>query len=156
MTKRRRNAIVAVTVLAGIGLLALFQIEVAKNTGIGLSEMQIMEKGADKTTYGLTLKFENPGVLPFVVGETRYSITVNGEKVGEGMIDPFILEPLGSKTVNSRFVAETHIIEKYRDTFEEEDSRIDGTSTYNLSLLSFEVPFDHEPTPDQMRQFFNQ
>lgn len=142
--------------MAGVGLLAFFQIEAAKNTGIGLYDMQKVEESADKTTYGLTLKFENPGVLPFVAGETSYSITVNGEKVGEGVMDAFALEPLGSKTISSRFVAETQIFEKYKNSFEEEDSRIEGTSTYDLSLFSFEVPFGHEPTPDQMRQFFNQ
>ncbi len=155
MTKRRKKAIIISSVLGGLAVLAFFQAYTAKNLGVGLYEITEVEKNADTTTYDLALKFENPSVLLFLIGETAYSVTVNGEKVGDGVMDPFMLEPLGNKIIRSEFVADTQVFEKYKNTFEDEDSMVTGKSTYSLLLGSFDVPFEHEPTPDQMRQFFN-
>jgi LEA14-like dessication related protein len=155
MTKRRRNAIIISSVLGGIAARAFFQAYAAKNMNVELREMEEVGRDAGKTFYDLALKFDNPSILLFLVGDTTYSVTVNGEKVGEGIMEPFVLEPLASKVVNSKFVADTEIFEKYRNAFEDKESLVNGRSTYRPPLFSFDIPFDHEPTPDQMKQFFS-
>lgn len=153
---KRRHVIVIGVVIASIVMLGFLQVEAAKNLRVQMHDSTITEKNDDKTNYDLALRFENHSILPLTVGDARYSISVNGERMGEGEMSAFILAPFESRTVNSKFVADTYLVEKYKHSIEQNDSRLSGTSTYRLYLLSMDMPFDHKPSPDQIRQFFNQ
>ena len=152
----RRRILIIAMVVASIAIVTFLQVEAARNLNVEMHDSKIVERNGSKTTYDLTLRLENPSILLLSIGDTSYSITVNGEKVGDGKIDVFMLGPFESKTINSKFVADTSLVEKYKNSAEQNHSRLSGASAYRLYLLTLDVPFDHEPTPEQIRQFFNQ
>ena len=151
-----KRALIIIIVLSSIAILAFLQAEAARNLIVQMFDSKIVEKNDSKTTYDLTLTFKNPSILPLSVGDTNYSITVNGEKVGQGRIGTFMLGPFESKAVNSKFVAYTYLVERYKHSVDQDDSRLQGISTYRLYLLALDIPFEHKPKPEQIRQFFNQ
>jgi len=152
----RRRSIIIITVIAGMALLGFLQVEAARNLTVVLYDSKIIERNDVTTTYDVTLRFQNPSILVLTTGDTKYGITINGERIGEGKITTFTLGPLESKTVNSEFTADTKLVEKYKHSVEQNNSKLNGASTYRLYLFSVEVPFEHEPKPEQIKQFFNQ
>ncbi len=152
----RRRSIIIITVIAGIALLGFLQVEAARNLTVVLYDSKITERNDVTTTYDVTLRFQNPSILVLNTGDTKYSITINGEKIGDGKITTFTLGPVESKNVNSKFIADTKLVEKYKHSVEQNNSKLSGTSTYRLYLFAVDVPFEHEPNREQIKQFFNQ
>ncbi len=89
-------------------------------------------------------------MLILTAGETEFFIIANNEMVGEGQLEPFILQPLDSSYVKGTFYTNSDVDE------ESQSIKISGVTKYDIFFTSIDVPFIYYPTEEQAREFIHQ
>ena len=145
---KKAAAVFVVLVVAGFGY---WQYAAASQIDVSVSQSQKTDLD-DGASYQIQLSFDNPSLLYLTAGQTEFSVYLDGEHVGEGKLDPFVLPSVSSAYVDGTF-------ETYRDLDEADELpkvRISGVTKYNAGIASIEVPFVFYPTNEQAREFINQ
>jgi len=126
----------------------------ATQIGVVVTESELLEKNAAGSTYYVQLEFNNPSLLMLNAGQTHFIISVEDEKVAEGVLEPFVLPALSKVVVEGKYQT-TH------NPSDEKDEKISpvtisGVTKYDLFFTSLDVPFIYFPPEEQAREFIHQ
>jgi LEA14-like dessication related protein len=151
---RRRIALIAVAAVAGTAaFFAYFGIEAAKNMDVSMQDSTVLSKDDQMTKYDATIQFRNTSFVPLTIGDTTYNINIDGDYLGTGKIESFVIGPYSTMLVSSEFIANNTTLDRYGGEIPHERTQLTGTSNYNLYLTAFDVPINYNPTADQVQKF---
>lgn len=148
--KSSKKAAIIVLVL-GIGLFGYSQYASASQIGVVITNSQILEENENGATYDIELKFENPSLLVLTAGKTDFFVMANEKIIGQGQLEPFMLQPLSSTMTKGIFSTESQ-----NNSDELPVVKLTGVTKYDIVFTSLEVPFVYYPTEEQAREFIHQ
>lgn len=155
MQRRSKTAIIAVCVIAALGIFAYSQYLSATHLSISILESKMMQRNADNSLYNMKLQFQNPSLFPINVGETDFIISINNENLGTGTLQPLLIPPMGKISSQAPFTADNKILDKYNKSDSVPNVKLTGTSKYEISVISVNVPFTYYPTEQEAREFIH-
>ena len=103
----------------------------------------------------MTLQFKNPSLLPISVGQTDFTISINNENLGTGILQPLVIPPMGIVSSQAPFTADNAILDKYNKNQNVPSVVLTGTSKYEIAIMSVNVPFTYYPTEQEAREFIH-
>lgn len=155
MERRSKVIIIAVCVVAAVGIFAYSQYLSATHLSISILESKIIQRSANNSLYNMTLQFQNPSLLPINVGQTDFVISINNENLGTGTLQPLVIPPMGKIASQAPFTADNAILGKYDKSDNVPNVKLTGTSKYGISIISVNVPFTYYPTEQEAREFIH-
>lgn len=152
---RKRNLGIVALVFIGLAIFGYTQYLSVSQVSASAVQSELLGTDESGSNYYIELEFTNPTLLALATGETEFAIESDGEKVGEGVLDPLTLPPLSKATVTGTYHAEN------ADSLQGPESespvvRIVGETEYDMLFVSIEVPFEYYPTDEQARGFIHQ
>ncbi len=136
------------SLLAGVILFGYSQYAFASQVEVGLAKSDIIENSDNRQIHSIELEFENASFLFLTLGKSEFDIYQNGQKIGQGQLDNFVLPPLSKILVDGTFVTDSKISNEQTNNI-----RIDGVLNYDLLVVSIDIPFVYHPTQEQAREF---
>ncbi len=155
MERRAKVVIIAVCVVAAIGIFAYSQYLSATHLSISILESKVIQRNDNNSLYNMTLQFQNPSLLPINVGQTDFVISVNDENLGTGTLQPLVIPPMGKISSSAPFTADNTVLDKYSNNDVIPKVKLSGTSKYGISIISVNVPFTYYPTEQEAREFIH-
>ena len=151
MRKGKKGLIVFL--ILGIGLFGYSQYASATQIGVIITESELLTENENGATYNVELEFNNPSLLMLNAGKTNFIISVEDEKVADGVLEPFVLPALSKVVVEG-----TYQTNKSQENNNDEISpvTISGITKYDLFFTSLDVPFIYFPPEEQAREFIHQ
>ncbi len=151
MRKGKKGLIVFL--ILGIGLFGYSQYASATQIEVIITESELLTENENGATYNVELEFNNPSLLMLNAGKTNFIISVEDEKVADGVLEPFVLPALSKVVVEG-----TYQTNKSQENNNDEISpvTISGTTKYDLFFTSLDVPFIYFPPEEQAREFIHQ
>ena len=151
MRKGKKGLIVFL--ILGIGLFGYSQYASATQIGVIITESELLTENENGATYNVELEFNNPSLLMLNAGKTDFIISIEDEKVADGVLEPFVLPALSKVVVEG-----TYQTNKSQENNNDEISpvTISGITKYDLFFTSLDVPFIYFPPEEQAREFIHQ
>jgi len=153
--RRSKVIIIAVCVVAAVGIFTYSQYMSATHLSISILESKIIQRNDNNSLYNMTLQFQNPSLLPINVGQTDFVISINGENLGTGTLQALVIPPMGKISSQAPFTADNTILHKYDKSDNVPNVKLTGTSKYGISIISVNVPFTYYPTEQEAREFIH-
>jgi len=153
--RRSKVIIIAVCVVAAVGIFTYSQYMSATHLSISILESKIIQRNDNNSLYNMTLQFQNPSLLPINVGQTDFVISINGENLGTGTLQALVIPPMGKISSQAPFTADNTILHKYDKSNNVPNVKLTGTSKYGISIISVNVPFTYYPTEQEAREFIH-
>ena len=141
---------VIIILVVGVVVFGYSQYASASQIGVAITQSELLEESDRGSSYNVELQFDNPSVLVLTAGESEFFVTAEGETVGQGKLDPFVLLPLNSALASGTFQANTDL-----DSDDPPALKISGLTKYDVWLASIEIPFVFYPTAEQTREFID-
>ena len=140
--------------IIGVASFGYIQYASATQIGVIVTESHLLEKNDSGSTYNVQLEFDNPSLLVLNAGTTVFIISVEGQKVADGVLEPFVLPAMGKVTVEGTYQTN----QKSESVEDEEISMvtISGVTKYDVFFTSIDVPFIYFPPEEQAREFIQQ
>jgi len=140
--------------IIGVASFGYIQYASATQIGVIVTESHLLEKNDSGSTYNVQLEFDNPSLLVLNAGTTVFIISVEGQKVADGVLEPFVLPAMGKVTVEGTYQTN----QKSESVEDEEISMvtISGVTKYDVFFTSIDVPFIYFPPEEQARDFIQQ
>ena len=148
--KTRKKAIIIFVIVAGI--FGFSQYASASQIGVTIAKNELLEQNGNEATYNMQLEFNNPSLLVLTAGKTDFVISVEDEKIGDGVLEPFVLPAMSKALVDGVYKSD----KKYSDSQNTPLVKISGVTKYDVLFTSLDVPFVYYPTEDQAREFIQQ
>ncbi|MHB8601338.1 MAG: hypothetical protein ACYC6W_00585 [Nitrosotalea sp.] len=155
MERRSKVIIIAVCIVAAVGIFGYSQYMSATHLSISILESKIIQRNDNNSLYNMTLQFQNPSLLPINVGQTDFVISINGENLGTGTLQALVIPPIGKIASQAPFTADNTILHKYDKSNNVPNVMLTGTSKYGISIISVNVPFTYYPTEQEAREFIH-
>lgn len=151
--KSSKKALV-IFLIIGVASFGYIQYASATQIGVIVTESHLLEKNDSGSTYNVQLEFDNPSLLVLNAGTTVFIISVEGQKVADGVLEPFVLPAMGKVTVKGTYQTN----QKSESVEDEEISMvtISGVTKYDVFFTSIDVPFIYFPPEEQAREFIQQ
>lgn len=147
--KTSKKVLIAVLVVTSV--FGYSQYVFASQIGVAVTDSKLLEENDNYSTYNLQLEFNNPSLLVLNAGKTEYTISIEDEKIGDGVLEPFVLPAMSKAVVDGVFQSE----KKYEKD-EPSVVKISGVTKYDVFFTSIDVPFVYFPTEEQSRAFIQQ
>ena len=148
--RTRKKAIIIFVIVASI--FGYSQYALASQIGVIVAKSELLEQNDNESTYNLQLEFNNPSLLVLNAGKTDFVISVEDEKIGDGVLEPFVLPAISKTMVDGVFKSDR----KYSDSENTPLVKISGVTKYDVFFTTLDVPFVYYPTEDQAREFIQQ
>lgn len=148
--KTTKKAIIIFAIVAGI--FGFSQYASALQIGVTIAKNELLEQNGNEATYNVQLEFNNPSLLVLTAGKTDFVISVEDEKIGDGVLEPFVLPAMSTALVDGVYKSD----KKYSDSEDAPIVKISGVTKYDVLFISLDVPFVYYPTEDQAREFIQQ
>ena len=148
--KSSKKVAIIVLVLA-VGLFGYSQYASASQIGVVITNSQILEENEKGATYDIELKFENPSLLVLTAGKTDFFVMADEKVIGQGQLEPFMLQPLSSAMAKGTFSTDSQ-----KKSDDSPIVKLTGVTKYDIVFTSLEVPFVYYPTEEQAREFIHQ
>jgi hypothetical protein len=148
--RTRKKAIIIFVIVASI--FGYSQYASASQIGVIVAKSELLEQNDNESTYNLQLEFNNPSLLVLNAGKTDFVISVEDEKIGDGVLEPFVLPAISKTMVDGVFKSDR----KYSDGENTPLVKISGVTKYDVFFTTLDVPFVYYPTEDQAREFIQQ
>lgn len=151
--KSSKKALV-IFLIIGVASFGYIQYASATQIGVIVTESHLLEKNDSGSTYNVQLEFDNPSLLVLNAGTTVFIISVEGQKVADGILEPFVLPAMGKVTVEGTYQTN----QKSESVEDEKISMvtISGVTKYDVFFTSIDVPFIYFPPEEQAREFIQQ
>jgi hypothetical protein len=151
--KSSKKALV-IFLIIGVASFGYIQYASATQIGVIVTESHLLEKNDSGSTYNVELEFDNPSLLVLNAGTTVFIISVEGQKVADGVLEPFVLPAMGKVTVEGTYQTN----QKSESVEDEKISMvtISGVTKYDVFFTSIDVPFIYFPPEEQAREFIQQ
>ncbi len=148
--KTAKKAIIIFAIVAGI--FGFSQYASASQIGVTIAKNELLEQNGNEATYNVQLEFNNPSLLVLTAGKTDFVISVEDKKIGDGVLEPFVLPAMSKALVDGVYKSD----KKYSDSESTPAVKISGVTKYDVLFTSLDVPFVYYPTEDQAREFIQQ
>ncbi|MGQ0377221.1 MAG: hypothetical protein ACT4OW_06950 [Nitrososphaerota archaeon] len=148
--KTAKKAIIIFAIVASI--FGFSQYASASQIGVTIAKNELLEQNGNEATYNVQLEFNNPSLLVLSAGKTDFVISVEDEKIGDGVLEPFVLPAMSKALVDGVYKSD----KKYSDSEDTPLVKISGVTKYDVLFTSLDVPFVYYPTEDQAREFIQQ
>ena len=148
-------AIIAVIVIGTVGSFGYFQYASATQLNVSIKESKLVERTNEGSFYKLQLEFENPSLMILNVGRTDFLITIEGENLGAGILEPFIIPAMGKIVSETPFLADNAVLDKYENSDVPPSLKLSGITRYDLLFTSLDIPFTYYPTQEEAREFIH-
>lgn len=148
--KTAKKAIIIFAIV--VGIFGFSQYASASQIGVTIAKNELLEKNGSESTYNMQLEFNNPSLLVLSAGKTDFIISVEDEKIGDGVLEPFVLPAMSKALVDGVYKSD----KKYSDSENTPVVKISGVTKYDVLFTSLDVPFVYYPTEDQAREFIQQ
>jgi hypothetical protein len=152
---RRTSKIALVSIIVVIGAFGYVQYVYASHLHISILESKVVEKNKDGTLYNMQLEFKNPSLLVLNLGKTDFIISIAGENLGTGVLQPSVIPAMGKIVSQTPFVADNRVLHKYDNSNNLPNVKLVGTSRYDLLFVSVNIPFTYYPTQEEAREFIH-
>ena len=139
-------------ILIVIGIIAFgySQYASASQMKVSIVDSVLFNENQEGLDYDVELQFENPTLLLLTAGKTEFFIFSEDDVIGEGQLEPFVLNPLDSSNVQGTFHRNLDTDDKKNEI------KITGVTKYDVFVASIDIPFVFYPTDDQTRKFIHQ
>lgn len=151
----RRKPKIAIIIIGIIGAFVFSQYAAAMQLNVSMRNSEIVERTDAGTLYQINLEFENPSLMILNVGKTDFLISAEGENLGAGILDPTIIPPMDKIVVETPFLADNAVLDKYEKSDNTPSLKLAGISRYNLWFTSLDIPFTYYPTQEEAREFIH-
>ena len=151
----RRKPKIAIIIVGIIGAFVFSQYAAAMQLNVSMRNSEIVERTDAGTLYQINLEFENPSLMILNVGKTDFLISAEGENLGAGILDPTIIPPMDKIVVETPFLADNAVLDKYEKSDNTPALKLAGISRYNLWFTSLDIPFTYYPTQEEAREFIH-
>ena len=148
--KTAKKAIIIFAIVAGI--FGFSQYASASQIGVTIAKNELLEQNGNEATYNMQLEFNNPSLLVLTAGKTDFVISVEDEKIGDGVLEPFVLPAMSKALVDGVYKSDR----KNSDSENTPLVKISGVTKYDVLFTTLDVPFVYYPTEDQAREFIQQ
>ena len=142
---------IAIIMIIVAGLFGYSQYASATQIGVTVTDSTLLLEDEEGSMHNLQLEFDNPSLLVLTSGETEFVVYANDERIGDGELESFILQPLGKSLVDGTFQTD-----KKNQSSDVPAVKISGITTYDVLFTSIDVPFEYYPTEEQAREFIHQ
>jgi LEA14-like dessication related protein len=153
--RRSKAIIIAVCIVVAVGIFAYSQYLSATHLSISILQSKVVQRNDNNSLYDMTLQFKNPSLLPITVGQTDFTISINNENLGTGILQPLVIPPMGTVSSQAPFTADNAILDKYNKNQNVPSVVLTGTSKYEIAIMSVNVPFTYYPTEQEAREFIH-
>jgi len=155
MKRRSKISIIIISIIAVLAIFGYLQYAAATQLHVSMKSSKIIERTDDGTLYTINLEFENSSFMILNVGRTDFIISVEGENLGAGILEPTIIPANGKSIVETPFLADNKILDKYEQKENSPSLRLDGSIAYNLLFTTLKIPFTYYPTQEEAREFIH-
>ena len=155
MKRRSKISIIIISIIAVLAIFGYLQYAAATQLHVSMKSSKIIERTDDGTLYTINLEFENSSFMILNVGRTDFIISVEGENLGAGVLEPTIIPANGKSIVETPFLADNKILDKYEQKENSPSLRLDGSIAYNLLFTTLKIPFTYYPTQEEAREFIH-
>ena len=142
---------VAIILIVVAGLFGFSQYASATQIGVIVVDSTVLSEDERGATKQLQLEFDNPSLLTLTSGETEFVVYADEKRIGDGTLEPFVLQPLGKSLVDGTFQTDTKSQSENVPIV-----KISGITTYDVWFTSIDVPFVFYPTENQAMKFIHQ
>ena len=122
----------------------------ASQMKVSIVDSVLFNEDQEGLDYDVELQFENPTLLLLTAGKTEFFIFSEDDVIGEGQLEPFVLNPLDSSNVQGTFHRNLDTDDKKNEI------KITGVIKYDVFVVSIDIPFVFYPTDNQARKFIHQ
>jgi len=120
---------------------------------VSIKKSELLETSEEGSLYKMQVEFDNPSLLILTLGHTSYWVTNGDRALGGGLLDPFVIPPLGKTVVSGTFMlANNDLIGNYTP----EPIVMNGITEYDLVFTTIKIPFTYYPSDEQTREFIQQ
>lgn len=155
MKRKSKIAIIVISIIAVLAIFGYLQYASATQLHVSMTSSKIIERTSEGTLYSINLEFENSSFMILNVGRTDFIISVEGENLGAGILEPTIIPANGKSIVETPFLADNTVLDKYEQKENSPSLRLDGTIAYNLLFTTLKIPFTYYPTQEEAREFIH-
>lgn len=155
MKRKSKVSIIIISIITVLAIFSYLQYTAATQLHVSMKSSKIIERTDDGTLYTINLEFENSSFMILNVGRTDFIISVEGENLGAGILEPTIIPANGKSIVETPFLADNKILDKYEQKENSPSLRVDGSIAYNLLFTTLKIPFTYYPTQEEAREFIH-
>jgi len=155
MKRRSKISIIIISIIAVLAIFGYLQYAAATQLHVSMKSSKIIERTDDGTLYTINLEFENSSFMILNVGRTDFIISAEEENLGAGILEPTIIPANGKSIVETPFLADNKILDKYEPKENSPSLRLDGSIAYNLLFTTLKIPFTYYPTQEEAREFIH-
>src|SRR5574341_2412139 len=141
MKNKSKVAIIIIVIVAAITIFGYIQYVSATQLHVSMKSSEIMERSNDGTLYRINLEFDNPSFMILNIGKTDFVLSADGQSLGAGILEPTIIPAKGKSIVETPFLADNAVLDKYEQSEDSPSLRLDGVTTYNLLFTTLKIPF---------------
>ncbi len=153
--KRGKKIAIVCIIIAAVAIFGYSQFVSATHLHVSILESKVIQKTNSGTLYDMTLQFSNPSLLILNLGQTDFVVTIDGQKLGTGTLQPSIIPSMGNTVSKTPFLADNALIAKYDKSDNIPNVKLTGTSKYDLLVASVNIPFTYYPTQQEAREFIH-
>lgn len=155
MKRKFKVSIIIISIIVVLAIFGYLQYASATQLHVSMKSSEIVERTSEGTLYRIDLEFENPSFMILNIGKTDFVISVEGESLGAGILEPIIIPAKGRSIVETPFLADNTVLDKYKQSENSPSLRLDGVTTYNLLFTTLKIPFTYYPTQEEAREFIH-
>src|SRR5574341_1511827 len=141
MKRKFKVSIIIISIIVALAIFGYLQYASAIQLHVSMKSSEIIERTSEGTLYRIDLEFENPSFMILNIGKTDFVISVEGENLGAGILEPTIIPAKGRSIVETPFLADNTVLDKYEQSEDSPSLRLDGVTTYNLLFTTLKIPF---------------
>ena len=155
MKSKFKVLIITISIITVLSIFGYLQYASATQLHVSMKDSEIVERTDKGTLYRINLEFENPSFMILNIGKTDFVISAGGENLGAGILEPTIIPVKGKSIMETPFLADNMVLDKYEQNQNSPSLRLDGTTTYNLLFTTLKIPFTYYPTQEEAREFIH-
>jgi len=152
---QKNSKIIIIIAIVAIGGFGYFQYVSATHLHVSIIDSKIIERTNDGTLYNMQLEFKNPSLMILNVGKTDFVISVEGQDLGSGILEPSTIPAMGKTVEKTPFLADNVILDKYNKNDNIPSLKLTGTTKYDFLFASINIPFTYYPTQDEASAFIH-
>jgi hypothetical protein len=153
--RKSKVSIIIISIIAVLVIFGYLQYAAATQLHVSMKSSKIIERTDDGTLYTINLEFENPSFMILNVGRTDFIILAEGENLGAGILEPTIIPANGKTMVETPFLADNKVLDKYEQKENPPSLKLDGSIAYNLLFTTLKIPITYYPTQEEAREFIH-
>lgn len=151
----RGPKVAIVCIIAAVAIFGYIQFASATHLHVSIVQSKVVQKTDDGTLYDMQLEFNNPSLLVLNLGKTDFIVTIDGQSLGTGTLQPSVIPAMGKTVSQTPFLADNVVLAKYDKSDNIPNVKLIGTSSYNLLFTSVNIPFVYYPTQEESREFIH-